>query len=77
MIIITKLKTSTSMMIESLKLKCCKHNSSVNVFLRFERSFMSQKFIEITDCLWYEVAELEIEWCESICEWIINKVAEI
>jgi hypothetical protein len=33
-------------------------------FSRSERSFMSQKFIEIADCLWYKVAELEIELCE-------------
>ncbi len=42
-------------------------------FSRSEKSLMSQKFIENTDCLWYEVAWLEIEWCESIYEWIINK----
>jgi hypothetical protein len=71
------LKTSISMMIESLRLKCCRHNSSVNVFSRSERSLVSQKFIEIADHLWYEVAELEIEWCKSICEWTSIKVAEI
>ena len=42
-------------------------------FLRFKRLFVSQKFIENADYLWYEVAWLRVEWCKSIHEWIVNK----
>jgi hypothetical protein len=54
------------MMIESSKLKCCKHNSSINAVSKSERLLMSQKFIENADCLWYRVAELEVELCKNI-----------